>query len=501
MARLGLERTVVDTAVYENTVARFKEAGVLLPTLGQLKNPSTIPAAIKAKLKDVNPDSPHPLNLFRVHWFNDGERTGLVDVPEHIELPTALTGVKARIVLALGNRFPMINAHKVLAAYGCLVPRLVTGQFDPTRHRAVWPSTGNYCRGGVAISRILGCHGTAVLPENMSKERFDWLDKWVSDPSDIVRTPGSESNVKEIYDTCAELDRDPSNIIFNQFCEFGNYLVHRNCTGAALEKLYRSLTEGRSGAKLAAYVSASGSGGTLAAGDHLKEKFGARIVAVEAAECPTLLNNGFGEHNIQGIGDKHVPYIHNVMNTDVVTAVSDLHTDQLLALFNTDEGRKYLVERRGIDAGLVARLSNLGLSSLCNMLAAIKTARYYGLGADDVILTVATDGAAMYTSEIDKTIGRNFCGRFDAINAGEIWGQSLAATTTDLLLEMTHVERKRVFNLGYFTWVEQQGVSLEEFSARASQSFWDGLQELVPAWDAMIAEFNARTGVGKTLGV
>ncbi len=501
MARLGLERTVVDTAVYENTVARFKEAGVLLPTIGQLKDPSTIPAAIKAKLKDVNPDSPHPLNLFRVHWFNDGARTGLADVPEHIELPTALTGVKARIVLALGNRFPMINAHKVLAAYGCLVPRLVTGQFDPTRHRAVWPSTGNYCRGGVAISRILGCHGTAVLPENMSKERFDWLDKWVSDPSDIVRTPGSESNVKEIYDTCAELDRDPSNIIFNQFCEFGNYLVHRNCTGAALEKLYRSLTEGRSGAKLAAYVSASGSGGTLAAGDHLKEKFGARIVAVEAAECPTLLNNGFGEHNIQGIGDKHVPYIHNVMNTDVVTAVSDLHTDQLLALFNTDEGRKYLVERRGIDAGLVARLSNLGLSSLCNMLAAIKTARYYGLGADDVILTVATDGAAMYTSEIDKTIGRNFCGRFDAINAGEIWGQSLAATTTDLLLEMTHVERKRVFNLGYFTWVEQQGVSLEEFSARASQSFWDGLQELVPAWDAMIAEFNARTGVGKTLGV
>ncbi len=501
MARLGLERAVVDTAVYENTVARFKEAGVLLPTLGQLKDPSTIPAAIKAKLKDVNPDSPHPLNLFRVHWFNDGDRTGLVDIPEHIELPSALTGVKARIVLALGNRFPMINAHKVLAAYGCLVPRLVTGQFDPTRHRAVWPSTGNYCRGGVAISRILGCHGTAVLPENMSKERFDWLDKWVSDPSDIVRTPGSESNVKEIYDTCAELDRDPSNIIFNQFCEFGNYLVHRNCTGAALEKLYRSLTQGRSSAKLAAYVSASGSGGTLAAGDHLKEKFGARIVAVEAAECPTLLNNGFGEHNIQGIGDKHVPYIHNVMNTDVVTAVSDLHSDQLLALFNTDEGRKYLVERRGIDAGLVARLSNLGLSSLCNMLAAIKTARYYGLGVDDVILTVATDGAALYTSEIDKTIGRNFCGRFDAINAGEIWGQSLAATTTDLLLEMTHVERKRVFNLGYFTWVEQQGVSIEEFSARANQSFWDGLQDLVPAWDAMIAEFNARTGVGKTLGV
>ena len=500
MARLGLERSVVDPTVYKNTVARFREAGVLLPTIGQLKDPSTIPAVIREKLKDVNPDSPHPLNLFRVHWFNDDQRTGLTDVPEHIELPPELTGVKARIVLALGNKFPLINAHKVLAAYGCLVPRLVTGQFDPIHHRAVWPSTGNYCRGGVAISRILGCHGIAVLPENMSKERFDWLDKWVVDPSDIVRTPGSESNVKEIYDTCAALDRDPTNIIFNQFCEFGNYLVHRNCTGSAMETLYRSLAEGRPNAKLAAYVSASGSGGTLAAGDHLKQKLGVRIVAVEAAECATLLCNGFGEHNIQGIGDKHVPYIHNVMNTDLVAGISDLHTDSLLVLFNSEEGRKYLVERRGIDAGLVARLANMGLSSICNMLAAIKTAKLYDLGSDDIILTVATSGAAMYGSEIAKTLTRRYSKGFDAVSAGEVWGRSLAATTTDHLLEMTHANRQRVFNLGYFTWVEQQGVSLEEFSARKNQSFWDGLQDLVPAWDAMITRFNAETGVDKVLG-
>jgi cysteine synthase len=352
----------------------------------------------------------------------------------------------------------------------------------------------------VAISRILGCHGIAVLPENMSKERFDWLDKWVVDPADIVRTPGSESNVKEIYDTCAELDRDPSNIIFNQFCEFGNYLVHRNCTGPALEKLFHALTEGKPSAKLAAYVSASGSGGTLAAGDHLKQALGARIVAVEAVECPTLLCNGFGEHNIQGIGDKHVPYIHNVMNTDMIAAVSDEHTDSLLVLFNTEEGRKYLVERRGIDADLVDRLSNLGLSSICNMLAAIKTARYYDLGAEDVIMTIATDGAAMYGSEIDKVLARDFPTGFDAVGAGEVWGRSLAATTTDHLLEMSFTDRQRVFNLGYFTWVEQQGVSLEEFSARSQQSFWDGLQELVPAWDAMIDKFNAESGVGAKIG-
>src|ERR671931_859185 len=323
MARLGLERTIVDGEVYERTLRRFREGGIVLRTLGQLRDPATIPARIRERLAAVDPDSPHPLNLFRVHWFNDATRRGVAALPEHVELPPELTGVRARIVLALGDRFPMIGAHKVLAAYGCLVPRVVTGQFDPTRHRAVWPSTGNYCRGGVAISRILGCRGVAVLPENMSKERFDWLDRWVKEPSEVVRTPGSESNVKEIYDTCAALDPDPANIIFNQFCEFGNYLVHRTCTGAALERLFDALAHGRPRSRLAAYVSASGSGGTLAAGDHLKASLGARIVAVEALECPTLLYNGFGEHNIQGIGDKHVPYIHNVMNTDVVTGVSD----------------------------------------------------------------------------------------------------------------------------------------------------------------------------------
>src|SRR5512140_1179773 len=210
MARLGLETTVVDAEVYARSVGRFREAQVLLPTLAQLRDPGTIPAGIRARLAEVDPDAAHPLNLFRVHWFNDASRRGLAAAPESIELPSALTGVPARIVLALGNRFPMIAAHKVLAAYGCLVPRVVTGQFDPTRHRAVWPSTGNYCRGGVAISRIMGCHGVAVLPEEMSKERFDWLDKWTLDPAkDIIKTHGCESNVKEIYDACNELGKNP----------------------------------------------------------------------------------------------------------------------------------------------------------------------------------------------------------------------------------------------------------------------------------------------------
>ena len=402
--------------------------------------------------------------------------------------------MRAPIVVAFGDRFPMIHAHKVLAAYSCLAPRVITGQFDPTAHRALWPSTGNYCRGGVAISRIMGCHGVAILPEGMSAERFDWLARWVADPGDIIRTPGTESNVKEIYDKCAELERDPSNVIFNQFCEFGNYLGHYACTGAALGRIVTSLQAANPHLRLHAYTSATGSGGTLAAGDYLKDHFGARIVAVEALECPTLLYNGFGEHNIQGIGDKHVPLIHNVMNTDVATAISDVATDSLTLVFNTEVGRRYLADRRGVPPDVIATLGSMGYSAICNVLAAVKTARYYDLGPDEAVITVATDGAELYASEWPRLTAKHFGGRFDEVNAAEAFAQHMLGTGTDHYLEMNRRDRERVFNLGYYTWVEQQGVTSAEFTARRDQSFWRGLRSHLDAWDALIGEFNARTG-------
>lgn len=493
MKRLGLEQHVVDRGIYDHSVKRFREARILLPTFTQLADPAKIPARIHEALASIDPDAPHPLNLFRVHWYNSSDRRHLAPTPEHLVLPRELTGVDAPIVVALGNRFPMIRAHKVLAAYGCLAPRVITGQFDPIAHKAIWPSTGNYCRGGVAISRIMDCHGVAILPEGMSEERFRWLEAWVSDPADIIRTPGSESNVKEIYDACAALERDPRNVIFNQFCEFGNYLAHYTCTGRALERIVESIDPSGK-RKVQAYVSATGSGGTLAAGDYLKELLGARIVAVEALECPTLLYNGFGEHNIQGIGDKHVPFIHNVMNTDVAVAVSDVATNTLGLLFNTPVGRDYLVRRRGVNPALVAALDSFGLSSICNVLAAIKVAKYYGFGPDDLVLTVATDGAEMYGSERQKALAKHFGGSFDEVSAGEVFGQHLLGAATDHLLELSAVDRTRVFNLGYYTWVEQQGVSVPEFTARRRAPFWTALHDLLPAWDAMIDEFNARTG-------
>lgn len=488
MATLGLDTEIVDESVYRRAVAHFKEAGIRLPTFAQLSDPSTIPPEIVKALEDVDPDAPHPLNLFRVHWFNSADRRSQVDVPGHIVLPKSLTGVDAPIVVLKGERFPMITAHKVLAAYGCLAPRLVTGQFDPTAHRALWPSTGNYCRGGVAISRIMGCRGIAILPEGMSRERFEWLERWVADPSDIIRTPGTESNVKEIYDKCAELDQGLDNIIFNQFSEFSNHLAHYTMTGRAISTVIDHL-----GFDLAGFTSATGSAGTIAAGDYLKDKYGSKIVALEARECPTLLENGFGEHNIQGIGDKHIPYIHNVMNTDFVAGISDQATDQLEVLFTHPEGKRYLIERRGVPAEVAETLGSLGYSGICNVLGAIKLAKYLGLGANQAVATVATDAAALYKSEMDKTMAQDFDGHFDQVNAAEVYSEHMAAADVAHFQELDEQARRRIFNLGYFTWVEQQGVSLSDFVARRDQSYWRGLRELIPAWDKRIDAFNADT--------
>jgi cysteine synthase len=490
---------VDDMAVRTRAVARLRENGVRLPTFTELAEPHTAPAALRAGLSAVDPDAAHAANLYRVNWYNGWNRTEQAAVPAYIELPESFTGVKARIVLAVGATFPMIRAHKVLAAYACLAPRLAAGRFDPTSQRAVWPSTGNYCRGGVAIARILGCRGVAVLPAGMSQERFDWLAKWVtSADEDIVRTPGTESNVKEIYDKCAEMARDPANEIVNQFSEFGNYLVHWRCTGPALEHVFETLRKSSPGLRLAGFVSASGSGGTLAAGDWLKERHGTKIAVVEAVECPTLLNNGYGDHNIQGIGDKHVPLIHNVTNTDYVIGVSDKATDGLSAVFNTDAGRRYLARRLSVTPEKAKLLDWLGLSSIANVLGAIKLAKQAKLTADDVVITVATDGHELYRSELTRYLERRHNhGAMTEALAAELTGEHLLGAGTEYVLEATERERDRIFNLGYFTWVEQQGIALADFDRRRRQDFWQGLHALVPQWDEMITAFNRDSGMAK----
>ena len=476
----------------ENAVTRFSERNIVLPRFSQLRDPSTIDSDVIEALEDVDRNSANPLNLFRVHWFNTSTQAAPAETPDHIELPSEMTGTDARIVVALGNRFPMIGAHKVLAAYSCLVARLVTGRFDPTINRAVWPSTGNYARGGVAISKIMGCRGVAVLPEGMSRERFEWLERWIDYPEDVIRTPGTEANVKEIYDECARLETDNSNVILNQFSEFSNHLGHYAVTGPALDSVFRHATSDRP-ARLAAFVSASGSAGTLGAGDYLKDHHNARIVAVEALEVPTMLYNGFGDHNIQGIGDKHVPLIHNVTNTDLVVGISDTATDQLDVAFNNPGGLRAL-ERLGVNSDLALMLTNLGYSSICNVLAAIKAAKHWDLGPDDMIVTVATDGSELYNSEREKVMRRDYPEGFDDAEGEDAIAQHLADITTDDVLDMDETNRNRVFNLGYFTWVEQQGISVEDFERRRNQSWWNDLRPLIDGWDSRIDEFNEATG-------
>ena len=481
---------IIDQLVISKTSEYFKKKGIILPKISELTEPNTISEDIQNKLKTIDKNDINPLNLFRVHWYNNRDHTAFSKSPEYIVLPTEFTDVQAKIIVNLGRLFPLITAHKVLAAYACLLPRLLNGEFDYSKHKAVWPSTGNYCRGGVAISRILGLKSAAILPEGMSRERFEWLEKWVEDPKDIIKTKGTESNVKEIYDACKELEKNTDNDIINQFSEYSNYAIHRAVTGPSFEK---SFLEVKKDSNLQArfYVSASGSSGTLAAGDYLKDHLNTKIAVVEATECPTLLYNGYGEHNIQGIGDKHVPLIHNVMNSDFVVGVSDQATNNLILIFNTDIGQNYLKSKKGLKDVFVEHLPEFGFSSIANIIASIKLAKYMNLGPEDAIITVATDGAELYLTELEKT-KKEFYGIYDEISCAEICGQFLKGITTDHTLELNQKEKERIFNLGYYTWVEQQGIDLNDFEKRRDQGFWLDHYNHILSLDDRIEEFNAR---------
>jgi cysteine synthase A len=473
-------------------VARCREKGILLPTFAQMQDPTLVPAAVRERLAKVGLWDVDPANLFRITWRNEATASGGgFGGVNWIEFPPELTGVPARIVALVGKWFPT-GAHKVGAAYGCLAPALVTGAFDATRQKAAWPSTGNYCRGGAFTSALLACRSIAILPEGMSRERFEWLQGIAGE---VITTPGSESNVKEIFDKCHELSRDRGDdiVIFNQFEEQGNYLWHYHVTGAALESV---LAELGGGAELRAFVSSTGSAGTIAAGDGLKARHpGVKIAAGEALQCPTLLANGFGSHRIEGIGDKHVPWIHNVRNTDAVVAVDDRDCMHLLRLFNEPAGQGYLREC-GVPEPFIAKLPLVGISGMGNLLASIKLARWFELGPRDVVLTVLTDSVDLYRSRIGEL--RKAEGDFGMREAVRAHAVSLEAQEADHVLELTWPERRRVHNLKYYTWVEQQGKSVEELNRQwADPGYWHEIQALAPRIDELIAAFNHEVTAGR----
>ncbi len=479
----------VDNKDYlQKTIKRCKEKKIILPTFEQLKKPETIPDSIKTKLKSVGLQETNPLNLFRINWRNDPLNGGIGEI-NFLEIPSEITGVKARIIGLVGRYFPT-GAHKVGATYGCLVPYLVTGRFNPEYHKAVWPSTGNYCRGGAFNSVLLNVHAVAILPEEMSRERFDWLKEM---GAEIYATHGCESNVKEIYDKCHELEAQSDEyLIFNQFDQFGNSIWHYDVTGYTIEKLFNQIKNEKS--RLSGYVSATGSAGTIGAGDYLRTiSPNIKVVASEAIQCPTLFMNGFGGHRIEGIGDKHVPWIHNVKNTDCVAAIDDEHTLRLLRLFNEPEGKKWLV-KHGVEKSKVEKLNELGISSICNVLSAIKHAKYYEMNENDIIFTIFTDSVDLYNSRLKEM--DEAWGKYSETQAEIDWTSVIKHQGIDYFKELNYYDKKAIHNLKYFTWVEQQGKDVEELNAQwYDEEYWHKRFSVVPLWNKLIEEFNHQVGV------
>ena len=479
-----------------HNIEKAKENNIIIPTFAQMQNPELVPEKIKAKLSKTGLWDVDPVNLFRVTWKNEAKESGglFQKVPNHIEFPSELTGVKARIVAMVGKWFPT-GCHKVGASFGCLVPRLVTGQFDTTYHHAVWPSTGNYCRGGAFNSKLLACDSVAILPAEMSKERFDWLK---SIAGQIIATPGCESNVKEIFDKTWDLKKDPTMMIFNQFEEMGNPVWHYNITGEALATVYEAVR--RPEDRLAGAAFTSGSAGTMSSGDYLKDHYPTVKLAVgEALQCPTILDNGFGGHRIEGIGDKHIPWIHNVKNTDMAIAIDDEDSQRLLRLFNKPEGKQYMREVLGMSDELIEKMSWLGISGIANLLCCIKMAKYYELTENDVVLTVLTDSAVMYQSRIEELDQMH--GEYNAKEAELDHNLHMLGLKTDSMLELTYPERKRVHNLKYYTWVEQQGKDVKDLNALwyDTKGTWDAVHAQAAEMDVLINEFNEATGLLKNL--
>ncbi|MDL2327445.1 pyridoxal-5-phosphate-dependent protein subunit beta [Ruminococcaceae bacterium OttesenSCG-928-A11] len=482
-----------------NNIKQAKENNVIIPTFKQMKDPeANVQDKIKAKLADVGLWDINPLNLFRVTWKNEPKDSGgkYSALPNFIELPKKLTGVDARIICMVGKYFPT-GCHKVGPSVGCLVPRLVTGQFDATKQKAVWPSTGNYCRGGAFNSKLLAVKGVAILPEGMSRERFDWL-RTIAD--EVIATPGTESNVKEIFDKVHELraTRGSEVMIFNQFEEMGNYLWHFNTTGNAIETAYESIKTPKS--RLAGVCLTSGSAGTLASADYLKTKYPGVLLAVgEALQCPTILDNGFGAHRIEGIGDKHIPWVHNVKTSDMAIAIDDNDAMALLRLFNDPAGKEYLEKEIGMSKDEISVLSLMGISGIANMLMTIKMAKYYELTADDVVATVLTDSGVMYESRLEELDEEE--GKYNTAKAGADYSRCLAGQGTDNMLELTYAERKRVHNLKYYTWVEQQGRTVDELNAQwyDQEDAFVSVQRQADEIDELINAFNEEAGVLKSL--
>ncbi len=461
------------------------------PTFEEMLHPRKMNPAIRAEaIAALDADPLNPLNLYNITWRDPQNQV------YHIVLPRELTGVDAQIVVIYGRRFPS-GSHKVGAAYSVLLEEQLLGEVDPAVHTLVWPSTGNYGIGGAFIGCRMEYDSIVVLPEEMSQERFDRISSY---GARIIRTAGSESNVKEIYDEVRRLrGSDPKIRVLNQFEVMGNYRFHYYVTGNTLVELAAELQQAGIGAgRISAFVSAMGSAGTIAAGDRLKQVWPEhKIVGLEPIQCPTLYNNGYGAHDIQGIGDKHVTWIHNVFNMDALMAIDDMDALQGLRLLWEESGREVLSQRFGLAESAVNALAEtMGISGICNIIGAIKTAKFYEMNERDVIVTVATDAMERYGSVMANM--RSAHGALDEAGATAIVDGVYHRAGADWIMDGGREARERWHNLKYYTWVEQQGKTVAELDAQRDPDWWLGHQEQVGEIDKrLLAQRSDSRGNGR----
>ena len=453
---------------------------VIGPSFEEMLHPWKIDPALRAKAEEMSLKDPlDPINLYRITWRDINNRT------YYMVLPPQFTGVEAPIVVLYSKDFPT-GSHKVGAAYSVLIEKELTGEVDPSIHRLVWPSTGNYGIGGAWVGCRMQFDSIVILPEEMSKERFERVRSY---GATLILTPGCESNVKEIYDKTKELKaQDPERVrILNQFEVMGNYRFHYHVTGNTIVELAGELAQqGIGNGKIAAFCSSMGSAGTIAAGDRIKQAFpDCKIVGLEPVQCPTLYNNGYGSHEIQGIGDKHVTWIHHVTNMDGLACIDDMECLRVLRVFTQPEGSAALVKRFGVSEAEAQAIAGIfGISGVCNLIGAIKTAKHFGLGRRDLIVTIATDTVARYHSTMQWMAGRD--GPLSEADCCATIEHVLHRQKTDWFKDGTPDNRRQWHNLKYYTWVEQQGKTVQELNAQLDPEWWLAQQARVAEIDGRI---------------
>ena len=443
------------------------------PTYEEMRDPTRLPTSVREEaVSALATDELAPLNLFNINWKNTGTEV------ERIILPKELTGVQANVIVLSGRTFPS-GSMKVGPAYTTLAEAEALNGLRPGDRSIIGPSTGNFGIGTAYVSALKGYQAVVVMPDTMSQERYERIRKY---GGDLDLTPGTESDViLTLERTHSEyVSRPEKYVVLAQFALMPNNRIHRHVTGDAVEKAAASVGNGR----VAAFVSAPGSAGTLAAGDHVKSLYpDARIVALEPRQCSTLFDGGQGQHRIEGIGDKMVTLIHNVYNTDLLMLINDEETVQGMEV--AQSGTEALVDRLGLESQAAQLLQGkFGPSCICNIIGAIKTAKYLGLGPQDNVVTIATDSYDRYPS-VSADLYARHGGRPD-VDTLESWAKSvfLGASVGEIIDLNRPGEHERLQTMKHDLWT-RFGYGSGLIERMASQVFWDEeygkIEEIDPA--------------------